>query len=146
MARRIPQATASTKGGKWEKNKFEGTEISGKTLGIIGMGNIGRIVADRAQGLKLKPIAFDPVLSSEKAASIGVELVTLEELFERADFITIHAPLTPETKNLISEDSMRKMKKGVMIVNAARGGIVDERALAKMIAEGHVAGAALDHN
>jgi D-3-phosphoglycerate dehydrogenase / 2-oxoglutarate reductase len=144
MARKIPQATASTKGGKWEKNKFEGTEITGKTLGIIGMGNIGRIVADRAQGLKMRVIAFDPVLSSDKATSLGVELCSLEELFSRADFITIHAPLTPETKNLVSEDAMRKMKKGVMIVNAARGGIVDERALAKMIAEGHVAAAALD--
>jgi D-3-phosphoglycerate dehydrogenase len=144
MARKIPQATSSTKGGKWEKNKFEGTEITGKTLGIIGMGNIGRIVADRAQGLKLKVIAFDPVLSSEKAASLGLELVSLESLFERSDFITIHAPLTPETKNLISEGAMKKMKKGVMIVNAARGGIVDERALAKAITEGQVGGAALD--
>jgi D-3-phosphoglycerate dehydrogenase len=144
LARKIPQATASIRAGKWEKNKFEGTEIAGKTLGIIGMGNIGRIVADRAIGLKLDVIAFDPVLSSDKVASLGVSLVSLDELFERADFITIHAPLTPETKNLISADAMRKMKKGVMIVNAARGGIVDERALANAIAEGHVAGAALD--
>ena len=144
MARKIPQATASIRAGKWEKNKFEGAEIAGKTLGVIGMGNIGRIVADRAQGLKLKVIAFDPVLSSDKAASLGIELVTTDELFTRADFITIHAPLTPETKNIISGESIAKMKKGVMIVNAARGGIVDEKALAKAIVEGHVAGAALD--
>jgi D-3-phosphoglycerate dehydrogenase len=144
LARKIPQATASIRAGKWEKNKFEGTEIAGKVIGIIGMGNIGRIVADRAQGLKLKPIVFDPVLSSEKAASIGAELVSLDELFERADFITIHAPLTPETKNMLGESAFKKMKKGVMIVNAARGGIVDERALAKAIVDGHVAGAALD--
>ena len=144
LARKIPQATASIRAGKWEKNKFEGTEVSGKTLGIIGMGNIGRIVADRALGLKLKPIAFDPVLSSDKAASLGVELVSIDELFRRSDFITIHAPLTPETKNLIGESAIPKLKKGVMIVNAARGGIVDERALAKAIVEGHVAGAALD--
>jgi D-3-phosphoglycerate dehydrogenase len=144
LARKIPQATASIRSGKWEKNKFEGTEIAGKELGVIGMGNIGRIVADRAIGLKLKVLAFDPVLTGEKAASLGVELVGLEELFQRADFITIHAPLTPETKNVVSADSIRKMKKGVMIVNAARGGIVDEKALAKAISEGHVAGAALD--
>jgi len=144
LARKIPQATASVKNGKWEKTKFEGTEIAGKTLGVIGMGNIGRIVADRAQGLKLNVIAFDPVLSSDKASRIGVELVTLDELFSRADFITIHAPLTPETKNIVSADSIAKMKKGVMIVNAARGGIVDEKALANAIVEGHVAGAALD--
>jgi D-3-phosphoglycerate dehydrogenase len=144
LARKIPVATASVKNGKWEKTKFEGTEIAGKTLGIIGMGNIGRIVADRAQGLKMDVIAFDPLLSADRAASLGIELVSLDGLFERADFITIHAPLTPETKNLIGENSIKKMKKGVMIVNAARGGIVDERALANAIAEGHVAGAALD--
>jgi D-3-phosphoglycerate dehydrogenase len=144
LARKIPQATASIRAGKWEKNKFEGTEIAGKTLGVIGMGNIGRIVADRAQGLKMRVIAFDPVLSSDKAASLGIELVSTDELFRRADFITIHAPLTPETKGLIGEQSIKKMKKGVMIINAARGGIVDEAALAQAIRDGHVAGAALD--
>ena len=144
LARKIPQATASIRAGKWEKSKFQGTEISGKTLGVIGMGNIGRIVADRAQGLKLNVIAFDPLLSADRAASLGVELVSLDQLFERADFITVHAPLTPETKNLIGENALRKVKKGVMIVNAARGGIVDEKALAKALVEGHVAGAALD--
>jgi D-3-phosphoglycerate dehydrogenase len=113
-------------------------------LGVVGMGNIGRIVADRAQGLKMKVIAFDPVLSADKAASLGIELVAIDELFSRADFITFHAPLTPETKNLVNADSMKKMKKGVLIVNAARGGIVDEAALAKAIQEGHVGGAALD--
>jgi D-3-phosphoglycerate dehydrogenase len=144
LARYIPQATASVKNGKWEKTKFEGTEIAGKTLGVIGMGNIGRIVADRAQGLKMNVIAFDPVLSSDKAGSLGVELVSIDTLFERSDFITAHAPLTPETKGLIGEKSIKKMKKGVMIINAARGGIVDEAALAKAIVDGHVAGAALD--
>jgi D-3-phosphoglycerate dehydrogenase len=144
LARKIPAATASIRAGKWEKNRFEGTEIAGKNLGVVGMGNIGRIVADRAQGLKLHVLAYDPLLSSERAESIGVELVSLDQLFARADFITIHAPLTPETKHLIGEATIPKLKKGVMIVNAARGGIVDERALAKAIVDGHVAGAALD--
>jgi D-3-phosphoglycerate dehydrogenase len=144
MARKIPQATASMRAGKWEKNKFEGREIAGKTLGVIGMGNIGRILADRAQGLKLKVIAFDPVLSADKAASLGVELVTVEQLFVRSDFISIHAPLTPETKYLLNKDAFAKMKRGVFIVNAARGGIVHEGDLEAALKEGHVAGAALD--
>ncbi len=144
LARRIPQATASMREGKWEKSKFQGTEIADKTLGVIGMGNIGRIAANRAQGLKMKVIAFDPVLSSERAASLGVELVSLDELFERADFITVHAPLTPETKGLIGKDAIAKMKPGVLIVNAARGGIVDEAALAQAVESGKVGGAALD--
>lgn len=144
LARKIPEATASMKAGKWEKTKFQGREISGKTLGIIGMGNIGRIVADRAQGLKLKVIAFDPVLSSERAAALGVELVPLDELFARADFITTHAPLTPETKGLVGQSAFEKMKNGVLVVNAARGGIVDEDALYDAIKAGKVAGAALD--
>ncbi len=144
LARKIPQATASMRNGKWEKSKFEGTEVAGKILGVVGMGNIGRIVADRAQGLKMNVIGFDPVLSPEKARSLGIELVTIDELFSRADFITFHAPLTAETKNLVNADSMKKMKKGVLIINAARGGIVDEHALAVAIQEGHVGGAALD--
>ncbi|MDD9933029.1 MAG: phosphoglycerate dehydrogenase [Myxococcales bacterium] len=144
LARRIPQATASMREGKWEKSKFQGTEIADKTLGVIGMGNIGRIAANRAQGLKMNVIAFDPVLSSERAASLGVELVSLDELFERADFITVHAPLTPETKGLIGKDAIAKMKPGVLIVNAARGGIVDEAALAQAVESGKVGGAALD--
>jgi D-3-phosphoglycerate dehydrogenase len=144
LARKIPQATASMKGGKWEKSKFQGREISGKTLGIIGLGNIGRIVADRAQGLKLNVIASDPVLTADKATSLGIELVSVDELFERSDFITIHAPLTPETKGLVGPAAFEKMRKGVLIVNAARGGIVDEDAIVEAVNSGKVAGAALD--
>lgn len=143
-ARKIPQATASMKGGKWEKAKFEGRELANKTLGVVGLGNIGRIVADRAQGLKMKVIGFDPVLNAEKATSLGVELVTTDDLFRRADVITIHAPLTPETKALLNDDAFAKMKKGVIIVNAARGGIVDEAALERAVRAGKVASAALD--
>jgi D-3-phosphoglycerate dehydrogenase len=144
LARRIPQATASMRSGKWEKSKFQGTEIAAKTLGIVGLGNIGRIVANRAQGLKMNVVAFDPVTSSEKAASLGVELVSIDDLFARADCITVHAPLTPETKGLLGEAAFEKMKPGVLIVNAARGGIVDEDALVKAVESGRVAGAALD--
>jgi D-3-phosphoglycerate dehydrogenase len=144
LARKIPQATASMRDGKWEKTKFEGKEIAGKTLGVIGMGNIGRIVADRAQGLKLKVIAFDPVLSAEKAASLGIELVSVEQIITRSDFITIHAPLTPETKNLFNAAAFAKMKKGALLVNAARGGIVNEQDLEVALKEGKIAGAALD--
>ena len=144
LARKIPQAVASTRAGKWEKNKFEGREIAHKTLGIIGLGNIGRIVADRAQGLKLKVIGVDPVMSRDKAASLGVELVSLDQLFERADFITIHTPLTRETKHLIDDVAFGKMKEGALLVNAARGGIVDEAALVRAIEAGKVGGAALD--
>jgi D-3-phosphoglycerate dehydrogenase len=144
LARKIPQATASIKAGKWEKNKFEGREVAGKTLGIIGMGNIGRIVAERAKGLHLQVIAFDPVLTHEKAASLGFELVSIEQLFVRSDLITIHAPLTPETKYLLNRDAFARMKKGVLIVNAARGGIVNEADLEVALKEGKIAGAALD--
>ncbi|MCZ6806070.1 MAG: phosphoglycerate dehydrogenase [Deltaproteobacteria bacterium] len=144
LARKIPQAVGSMRGGKWEKSKFQGREIAYKTLGVIGLGNIGRIVADRAQGLKMKVIGVDPVLSSERAAELGIELVELDELLSRADFITIHAPLTPDTKNLISDAAFDKMKDGALLVNAARGGIVDEEALARAITDGKIAGAALD--
>jgi D-3-phosphoglycerate dehydrogenase len=144
MARRIPQATASMKAGKWEKKKFEGTELFGKTLGVLGLGNIGRIVADRARGLRMNVIGFDPVLTADAARKIGVELVTLDEVFRRSDFITVHTPLTPETKNLVGAEAFRKMKDGVLIVNAARGGIVDEAALAEAIRAGRVGAAALD--
>jgi len=144
LARKIPQATASMKTGAWEKTKFQGKEIAGKTLGIIGLGTIGRIVADRAQGLKMNVIAFDPVLTAEKAAALGVELVSVDQLLERADCITIHSPLTPDTKNMLGEAAFNKVKKGLLLVNAARGGIVDEIALAKAIKDGKVAGAALD--
>ncbi len=144
LARKIPQAAGSMSDGKWEKSKFQGREIAFKTLGIIGLGNIGRIVADRAHGLKMKVIGVDPVMSSERAAELGIELVELDELLSRSDFITIHAPLTPETKNMMSDAAFDKMKRGALLVNAARGGIVDERALARAITEGKIAGAALD--
>ncbi|MGB5702189.1 MAG: hydroxyacid dehydrogenase, partial [Polyangiales bacterium] len=144
LARKIPQAVASMRSGKWQKSKFQGREIAYKTLGIIGLGNIGRIVADRAQGLKMRVIGVDPVMSSDRAAELGIELVGLDELLARADFLTIHAPLTPETKNMISDAAFDKMKNDALIVNAARGGIVDEEALFRAIQEEKIAGAALD--
>ena len=131
LARQIPEADASTRAGKWEKNRFMGVEIFGKTLGVIGCGNIGSIVADRAVGLKMKVIAYDPFLSPERAMDLGVEKVELDELFKRADFITLHTPLTDKTKNIIDAAALKKMKKGVRIVNCARGGLVDEAALAR---------------
>src|SRR5580704_13330120 len=129
LARDIPAANASTHAGKWEKNRFLGVEVYGKTLGLIGAGNIGSIVADRAKGLKMKVVAYDPYLSAERAQDLGIEKVELNDLLARADFITLHTPLTPETKNIISADAINKMKKGVRIVNCARGGLVDEVAL-----------------
>jgi D-3-phosphoglycerate dehydrogenase len=144
LARQIPEADSSTRAGKWEKNKFMGVEIYSKTLGIIGCGNIGAIVADRAIGLKMKVIAYDPFLSEERARDLGVEKVELDTLFKRADFITLHTPLTDKTKNIIDAASIKKMKKGVRIVNCARGGLVDEAALAEALKSGQVAGAAFD--
>lgn len=144
VARSIPQATASMKGGKWEKGKFTGSEVFNKVLGVVGLGNIGRIVADRALGLKMKVVAYDPFISEEAAKRLGVELTGLDELFARSDFITVHTPLIPETRGLIGADAFAKMKKGVRIINCARGGIVDEAALADAIGAGKVAGAALD--
>jgi D-3-phosphoglycerate dehydrogenase len=144
LARQIPEADRSTQAGKWEKTKFMGVEMFGKTLGIIGCGNVGSVVADRAIGLKLKVIAYDPYLSSERALAIGVEKVQLGELLSRADFITLHTPLTERTRNIIDADAIRQTKKGVRIINCARGGLVNERALTEAIKSGHVAGAALD--
>jgi D-3-phosphoglycerate dehydrogenase / 2-oxoglutarate reductase len=144
LARQIPEADASTRAGKWEKNKFLGVEIFGKTLGVIGCGNVGSIVADRALGLKMKVIAYDPFLSADRATDLGVEKVELEELFKRADFITLHTPLTDKTRNVVNADAMKAMKKGVRIVNCARGGLVDEAALYEALKNGHVAGAAFD--
>ncbi len=144
VARRIPEANESTHAGKWEKSRFLGVELFNKTLGVIGCGNIGAVVADRAQGLKMKVIAFDPFLTPERAVEIGVEKVELETLLARADFITLHTPLTDKTRNILSKDALAKCKKGVRIVNCARGGLVDEAALAEAIKSGHVAGAALD--
>src|SRR5215204_5574638 len=125
LAREIPQADASTQAGKWEKNRFMGVEITGKTLGVIGCGNFGAIVADRALGLRMKVIAYDPFLSIERAKDIGVEKVDLDELLRRADFITLHTPLTEKTRNIIDAAAIAKMKKGVRIINCARGGLVD---------------------
>ncbi|ABD06025.1 D-3-phosphoglycerate dehydrogenase [Rhodopseudomonas palustris HaA2] len=144
LAREIPAADASTQAGKWEKNRFMGVEITAKTLGVIGCGNIGSIAADRALGLKMKVIAFDPFLSPERARDLGVEKVELEDLFKRADFITLHTPLTDKTKNIIDAAAIAKMKKGVRIINCARGGLVDEQALAEALKSGQVAGAAFD--
>ncbi|HTE56586.1 MAG TPA: phosphoglycerate dehydrogenase [Kofleriaceae bacterium] len=144
LARHIPQATASMKAGKWEKNKFSGVEIMGKTLGVVGLGNIGRIVADRAQGLKMKVVASDPFIGRDAAARLGVELVDLDELLSRADFITVHTPLTSETRGVIGAAAFARMKPGSMVVNAARGGVVDEDALLAALESGHIAGAALD--
>jgi len=144
LARHIPQATASIKAGKWEKDRFMGTEVSDRTLGIIGLGNIGAVVARHAEALGMKVIGYDPYLSPEAAARKKVELVSLDELFARCDFITLHTPLTASTKNLLSASSFAKMKKGVRIINCARGGIIDESALYEAIVMGKVAGAALD--
>ena len=144
VARQIPEASASTHAGKWEKSKFMGVELTSKTLGVIGAGNIGGIVCDRARGLKMKVIAFDPFLSAEKADKIGVEKVELDELLKRSDFITLHVPKTDQTAGMINADAIAKMKKGVRIINCARGGLVDENALAEALKSGHVAGAAFD--
>ena len=144
LARNVPQAAAGVRAGRWERERWMGTEVCNKTLGIVGLGNIGTIVAERALGLRMKVIAFDPFVTAETAARLRVELVSLDELWTRAHFITLHTPLTPETRGLVGRDTIARMKRGVRIVNCARGGIVDERALADAIREGHVAGAALD--
>jgi len=144
LARQLPAADVSTQAGKWEKNRFMGVELYGKTLGLIGAGNIGSIVADRALGLKMKVVAYDPFLSPERAVEMGVEKVELKELLARADLITLHTPLTDKTRNILSASNLAKTKKGVLIVNCARGGLVDEAALRKLLDEGHVGGAAFD--
>lgn len=143
-ARQIGAADASTQAGKWEKNRFNGVELYNKTLGLIGCGNIGGIVADRALGLKMKVVAYDPFLSPERAVEIGVEKVELDELLARADAITLHVPLTDKTRNILSAENLAKTRKGVLIVNCARGGLVDEEALAGLLESGHVGGAAFD--
>jgi D-3-phosphoglycerate dehydrogenase len=144
LARQLPEADASTQAGKWEKNRFMGVELTSKTLGLIGAGNIGSIVADRALGLRMKVVAFDPFLSPERAVEMGIEKVELDELLARADFITLHTPLTDQTRNILSRENIAKTKKGVRIINCARGGLVDEAALKEALDSGHVAGAALD--
>jgi D-3-phosphoglycerate dehydrogenase len=144
LARQIPQATISMKAGKWEKKKFMGVELFNKTLGIIGIGNIGSQVAKRAQGLAMNVIAYDPFLSEDKAKAMGVEKVDIKELFRRSDFITIHTPLTPETKNMINKETIKMMKPGVRIINCARGGIINEKDLYEALVGGKIAGVALD--
>lgn len=144
LARQLPAADVSTQAGKWEKNRFMGVELEAKTLGLIGAGNIGSIVARKAIGIGMKVVAYDPYLSPERAVQMGVEKVELEDLLRRADFITLHVPFTEQTKNILSKDNLAKTKKGVRIINCARGGLVDEEALAEAIKAGHVAGAAFD--
>ena len=144
VARQIPEANASTHAGKWEKARFMGVELTGKTLGVIGAGNIGSIVCDRARGLRMKVIAYDPFLGQDRADQLGVEKVGLDDLLARADVITLHVPLTDATRNILSAEAIARTKPGVRIVNCARGGLIDEDALAAAIRSGHVAGAALD--
>ncbi len=144
LARDLPEADKSTQAGKWEKNRFMGVEVTGKTLGLIGAGNIGSIVADRALGLKMKVIAYDPFLTPERALEMGVEKMTLDDLLLRADFISLHTPLTDQTRNILSAENLAKTKKGVRIINCARGGLIDEAALKAGLDSGHIGGAALD--
>jgi len=144
LARQLPEANAQTQAGLWPKNGFMGVEVTGKTLGLIGAGNIGSIVADRAHGLRMKVLAYDPFLSPERAVEMGVEKVELDDLLARADFITLHTPLTDQTRNILSRENLAKTRKGVRIVNCARGGLIDEVALKELLDSGHVAGAALD--
>ena len=144
LARQIPEANEQTQAGKWPKNDFMGVGVTGKTLGLIGAGNIGSIVASRALGLKMKVVAFDPFLTPERAIEMGVEKADLDTLLARADFITLHTPLTDQTRNILSKENLAKTKKGVRIINCARGGLIDEAALKEAMDSGHVAGAALD--
>jgi len=144
VARQIPEASASTHAGKWEKSKFMGVELTGKTLGVIGAGNIGGIVCERALGLKMKVVAYDPFLSEERAEKVGVQKVELDDLLARADFITLHVPKTEQTNNILNAEAIAKLKPGVRVINCARGGLVDEAALAEALRSGHVAGAAFD--
>jgi D-3-phosphoglycerate dehydrogenase len=144
LARQLPEATASTKAGRWEKNRFMGVELTAKSLGLIGCGNIGSIVADRAVALKMKVLAYDPYLTEARAVQLGVEKVELDTLLAKADFITLHTPLTDATRNILSREAIAKTRKGVRIINCARGGLIDEAALYDALKSGHVAGAALD--
>ncbi|MGH9852818.1 MAG: phosphoglycerate dehydrogenase [Blastocatellia bacterium] len=144
LARKIPQAHGKLKSGVWDKKSFMGAELAGKTLGVIGLGNIGKIVASRAVGLAMKVVAYDPFITKEVAARAGIELATLDEVFERSDFVTVHTPMTEETRGIIGQSAFAKMKDGVRVINCARGGLVDEQALYDAIKAGKVAGAALD--
>ncbi len=144
LSRHIAQATASLKAGKWEKKKFQGHELAGKTLGVVGMGNIGSVVVDRCLGLKMRVIAYDPFVAAEAAARLGVTLVPLDDIWRQSDVISLHVPLTDQTRNLVNADTLGRMKAGALLVNCARGGLVDEKALADALASGHLGGAALD--
>jgi len=144
LSRHLAAATASVKAGKWEKKKFQGHELAGKTLGVVGIGNIGSVLVDRCLALKMRVVAYDPFISAEAARKLGVELVDLDALWKQADVISLHIPLTEQTKNLINAEVFAKMKKGALLVNCARGGIVDEKALADALASGHLGGAAMD--
>ena len=144
LARHVPQATQSMREGLWEKKRFMGTELYQQTLGVIGLGKIGSIVADRALGMKMDVLGFDPYIIPEAAAIMGVEAVSLDELLGRSDFITVHTPLTPETRHVINRDNLAKCRPGVFIVNCARGGLIDEQALYEFLVSGHIGGAALD--
>ena len=144
LARQLPEANERTQKGEWPKNAFMGVEVTGKTLGLIGAGNIGSIVASRAIGLRMKVVAYDPFLTPERAVELGIEKVDLDTLLARADFITLHTPLTEQTRNILSRENLAKTKKGVRIVNCARGGLIDEAALKEGLDSGHIAGAALD--
>ncbi|MBI4351321.1 MAG: hypothetical protein HY550_07775 [Elusimicrobia bacterium] len=144
LARHIPQASASTHAGKWEKKKFEGVEITGKTLGVVGCGNIGAVVADRARGLKMDVIVFDPVMNAERARELGVKMVTLDELYAKSDFITYHVTINPATKGMINREAIAKMKKGVRLINCARGGIMVEEDIKAGLESGQISGFACD--
>lgn len=144
LSRHVAAATASVKAGKWEKKKFQGRELSGKTLGVVGIGNIGSVLVDRCLALKMKVIAYDPFISPEAAAKLGVRLVPLDALWGEADVISLHVPLTDKTRHMVNAATLARMKPGALLINCARGGIVDEQALAAALASGHLGGAALD--
>ena len=144
LARQIPHANVTTQSGKWLKNKYMGVEVTGKTLGIIGCGNIGSIVADRAQGLKMSVIAYDPYLTVERASALNVNKVQLDELLAKSDFISLHTPLTAQTRYILNKETLAQAKQGVRIVNCARGGLIHEGDLKAALESGHVAGIALD--
>jgi len=144
LARSIPQASSSLKSGSWDRKKFIGVELQGKTLGIVGLGRIGRVVASRARAMGMLIVAYDPFIAPEQARDLEIELAPLDEVFSRADFLTVHTPLTSETRGLINRDALSRMKQGARIINCARGGLIDEDALYEAITNGSIAGAALD--
>ena len=144
LYRHVPAATASVKAGKWEKKKFQGREIAGKTLGVVGIGNIGSVLVDRAHAMKMRVIAYDPFITPEAAGKLGATLVDLDRLWRESDVVSLHVPLTDQTRNLVNAATLAKMKTGAILVNCARGGVVDEKALAEALASGHIGGAALD--